>query len=89
MPQSTDIRIGAGQLDSERGPPGARRGGHFGQGTPWDHLVLTRRELLSRCGMGFGALALGQMLGDYASAELGGGNPLAPVARISRPRPNM
>ncbi len=43
-----------------------------------DHLALTRRELLGRCGMGFGALALGEMLAAPArGAGLGGANPLA------------
>lgn len=31
---------------------------------PWEDLFLTRREMLTRSGMGFGALALGQILGD-------------------------
>ncbi len=43
-----------------------------------EHLALTRRELLGRCGMGLGALALGQLLGDGAAAAAGGSNPLAP-----------
>jgi len=33
-----------------------------------DHLFLTRRGLLSRVGMGFGSLALGNLLGGNASA---------------------
>ena len=33
-----------------------------------EHLALTRRELLQRCGMGFGALALGSLLGSGRSA---------------------
>ncbi len=43
-----------------------------------EHLALTRRQLLGRCGMGFGALALGQLLGDSTSAAVAGSNPLAP-----------
>ena len=43
-----------------------------------EHLALTRRELLARCGMGFGSLALGHLLGDAAPAGIGGSNPLAP-----------
>ena len=39
-----------------------------------EHLALTRRELLQRCGMGYGALALGSLLSTAAS---GGANPLA------------
>ncbi|MGN6134770.1 MAG: DUF1501 domain-containing protein [Aureliella sp.] len=42
---------------------------------------MSRRQLLSRCGMGFGALALHQLLGESASAEGAAGlgvNPLAP-----------
>ena len=31
-----------------------------------EHLTLTRRELLHRCGMGFGAMALGGMLAETA-----------------------
>ncbi len=37
---------------------------------PLEHLALTRRELLGRCGMGFGALALGGMLGRAEGAEV-------------------
>ncbi len=44
-----------------------------------EHLALTRRELLQRCGMGFGALALGGMLGpSVASAAREAPNPLLP-----------
>jgi len=48
-----------------------------------DHLALTRRELLSRCGTGFGALALGQMLQEENNQQpsayaAGSQNPLAP-----------
>ena len=38
-----------------------------------DDLALTRRQLLSRCGMGFGALALGGMMADAS-------DPLTPRA---------
>jgi hypothetical protein len=42
-----------------------------------EHLVLTRRELLHRCGMGLGALSLGTLLAPEAStAEIA--NPLLP-----------
>jgi hypothetical protein len=34
-----------------------------------EHLALTRRELLERCGMGYGALALGGLLAGSASAS--------------------
>ena len=44
---------------------------------PLEHLALTRRELLARCGMGFGALALGGLLAE-ADAGAAGGNPLLP-----------
>src|SRR5262245_43004018 len=46
-----------------------------------EHLTLTRREFLSRCGMGMGALGLGALLRDalvpaaYGSTYV---NPLAP-----------
>src|SRR5688500_16068685 len=44
-----------------------------------EHLALTRRELLQRCGMGFGALALGSMLAPSSSGvEIA--NPLLPKA---------
>ena len=33
-----------------------------------EQLALTRRELLQRCGMGFGALALGNLIGNSAFA---------------------
>jgi hypothetical protein len=39
---------------------------------------LTRREMLSRCGMGFGALALTQLVGSALAQEKGYANPLAP-----------
>jgi hypothetical protein len=44
-----------------------------------EHLALTRRELLQRCGMGCGALALGSLLAPELSAgEIS--NPMAPKA---------
>jgi hypothetical protein len=42
---------------------------------PLEHLALTRRELLSRCGMGFGALALGGLFAQAEKASAAG-NPL-------------
>jgi hypothetical protein len=48
-----------------------------------EHLALTRREFLSRCGMGMGALGLGSLLGGlnslHAEGEASSGfiNPLA------------
>ena len=53
-----------------------------------EHLALTRREFLSRCGMGMGALGLASMVGSIggalpARAEGDFINPLAPHA----PRP--
>jgi hypothetical protein len=50
-----------------------------------DHLALTRRELLQRCGMGFGALALGNLLGS-ATASAAGTNPLLPHAPHFTPK---
>ena len=44
---------------------------------PLEHLALTRRELLARCGTGLGALALGGMLAE-TGAQAAGGNPLLP-----------
>jgi hypothetical protein len=46
-----------------------------------EHLALTRREFLSRCGMGMGALGLGALLGQInfpAHASDGFTNPLIP-----------
>jgi hypothetical protein len=37
-----------------------------------DHLFLTRRDFLTRCGMGFGATALGSVLGGFGSATAQG-----------------
>jgi hypothetical protein len=37
-----------------------------------DHLFLTRRDFLSRCGMGFGATALGSVLGGFGSVTAQG-----------------
>jgi hypothetical protein len=46
-----------------------------------EHLALTRRELLGRCGMGFGALALGGMLaGAERAIARDAANPLLPQA---------
>ena len=45
---------------------------------PLEHLALTRRELLARCGMGVGTLALGGLLADTQPAIAAGGNPLLP-----------
>jgi hypothetical protein len=36
-----------------------------------EHLALTRRELLARCGMGFGGLALGALLAGSETAQVG------------------
>src|SRR5439155_7265632 len=49
---------------------------------PWQHYLLTRRELLCRCGMGMGALALTHLMGQtrslLASEPKSFVNPLAP-----------
>jgi hypothetical protein len=46
-----------------------------------EHLALTRRELLGRCGMGLGALALSQLMSEpNAAAATRGSNPLEPRA---------
>src|SRR5688572_11602625 len=52
---------------------------------PLEHLSLTRRELLSRCGTGLGALALGGMLAE-GRAHAAGGNPLLPRTPHFTPR---
>ena len=44
---------------------------------------FTRRDFLHRCGMGFGAMALGSVLGEAltaGAADLSDLNPLAPKA---------
>lgn len=43
---------------------------------PLDDLFLTRRDFLARCGMGFGAIALGGVLGDSGAptAQASGGH---------------
>lgn len=47
--------------------------------TNLEHLALSRRQLLSRCGMGFGSLALGQLVcGTCAGKEKASAGPLAP-----------
>lgn len=46
-----------------------------------EHLTLTRRELLERCGMGFGAMALGGLLAEStARGDVLSANPLLPRA---------
>src|SRR3990170_1814276 len=45
---------------------------------PFEHLALTRRELLHRCGMGFGALALGDLMAQTQRAHAASGSPLLP-----------
>ncbi len=49
----------------------------WGHDFRWEHLALTRRELLTRCGLGFGTLALGPLLGNTAVGGTSGVNPLA------------
>ena len=43
-----------------------------------EHLALTRRELLGRVGMGFGAMALGDLITGPVDAAARNSNPLAP-----------
>ena len=55
----------------------------YTHGPRLEHLFLTRRQLLKRCGMGMGALALTQLLGESGlSASAGNAvdslNPLSP-----------
>jgi len=49
----------------------------FGHDFRWEDLALTRRELLARCCMGLGGLALGPLLGGTSPAASLGVNPLA------------
>ena len=44
----------------------------------FDQLALTRRELLHRCGMGFGAIALGNLIVGAQNACAASTNPLLP-----------
>jgi hypothetical protein len=51
--------------------------------TNLEHLALTRREFLSRCGLGMGAVSLASLFGDFgvlnsAQANEGFTNPLTP-----------
>ncbi len=43
-----------------------------------EHLALTRRELLQRCGMGFGAMALGNLVVGAQQASASSTDPLLP-----------
>src|SRR5687767_11668695 len=45
-----------------------------------EHLALTRREFLSRCGMGMGALSLGSMLCEALSPSVQAANYVNPLA---------
>jgi len=47
---------------------------------------LSRREVLSRCGMGMGALALQPLIGDLTTADSKGVNPLLPKAPHFAPK---
>src|SRR5215467_12222478 len=46
----------------------------------FNNLALTRRELLHRCGMGFGALALGDLILGAQKATASSTDPLTPHA---------
>src|SRR6476660_9401185 len=46
----------------------------------FEHLALTRRELLHRCGMGFGALALGDLIIGAQKTSASSTDPLIPHA---------
>ncbi len=51
-----------------------------------EHLALTRREMLHRCGMGFGALALGDLILQAQTASAASTNPLLPKSPQFTPR---
>src|SRR5579885_929496 len=51
-----------------------------------EHLFLTRRELLRRCGMGFAALGLAGLLDERAGAAVTDTAPLAPKGPHFTPR---
>src|SRR5579883_1563851 len=47
----------------------------------WKENFVTRREMLERCGMGMGAVALTALLGETGALEVAptaGANPMAP-----------
>ena len=48
-----------------------------------EDAFLTRRELLSRCGMGFASLGLSTLMADQASGASLSGSPLAPRKRFN------
>src|SRR6478752_1593122 len=52
----------------------------------FNDLALTRRELLNRCGMGFGALALSNLVGGAQTASASSTDPLRPHAPHFTPR---
>ena len=54
----------------------------YRHGPKLDHLFLTRRQLLKRCGMGMGALALSHMLAENGMAAPAG---IAPTAGSLNP----
>ena len=49
-----------------------------------DHLFLTRRQLLRRCGMGFAALGLAGLLEPTAEGAVTSTTPRAVVTSINR-----
>src|SRR4051812_902455 len=51
-----------------------------------EHLALTRREFLNRCGMGMGALGFAGILGNLHATESSFTNPLAPHQPHFAPR---
>ena len=58
-------------------------------GSDWSSLFMTRREMLSRCGMGFGSLGLMQLLASQGSLTASPSpspnvRPLAAAAALSR-----
>src|SRR5438132_5219707 len=53
---------------------------------PFEDLALTRRDLLYRCGMGFGALALGDLVVGAQSATAAATDPLLPRSPHFAPR---
>jgi hypothetical protein len=45
----------------------------------WEHRLLTRRELLGRCGMGFGALGLASLMNELGLVTAAAASPLNPL----------
>src|SRR5260221_11412890 len=54
-----------------------------------EDVVVTRRQFLNRCGMGFGALSLAGLLGQefFAASQVQGASSLSPLSPKAPPFP--